>query len=100
MKIYVRTLVATTTDERIMMLEELDASPVNGLDDVAIANTSKTFLKGFCAYDTATGLYIAWAKTKKELLVKLKEMELRIKEARKTELYQRRIKEFEEMRKL
>ena len=100
MKIYVRTIVATTTDERVMMLEELDASPVNGLDDVAIANTSKTYLKGFSAYDTATGLHIAWAKTKKELLLKLKEMELRIKEARKTELYQIKIKEFEEMKKL
>ena len=100
MKIYVRTIVVTTTDERIMMLEEIDASPVNGLDGVAIANTSKTYRKGFSAYDTATGLYIDWAITKKELLVKLKEKELKIKEARKTELYQRRIQEFEEMRKL
>lgn len=100
MKIYVRTLVESSTDGRTMMLEELDASPVDGLDGVAIANTSKTFLKGFRAYDTATGLYITWAKTKKDLLIKLKEKELSIKEARKTELYQRRIKEFEEMKKL
>lgn len=100
MKIYVRTIVATSTDERTMILEELDASLVDGLDGVAIANTSKTFGKGFRTYDIATGLYIDWALTKKELLVKLKEKELKIKEARKTELYQRRIKEFEEMRKL
>lgn len=100
MKIYVRTMVATTTDGRTMMLEELDASPVAGLDGVAIANTSKIYRKGFCAYDIATGLYIEWAMTKKELLVKLKEKELAIKEARKTELYQKRIQEFEEMRKL
>ena len=97
MKIYVRTIVATTTDGRTMMLEELDASPVHGLDGVAIANISKTYRKGFCAFDIATGLYIEWAMTKKELLVKLKEKELAIKEARKTELYQRRIKEFEEL---
>lgn len=100
MKIYVRTLVATSTDERTMMLEELDASPVVDLDGVAIANTSKNYRKGFRAYDIATGLYIDSARTKKELLVQLKEKELKIKEARKTELYQRRIKEFEEMKKL
>lgn len=100
MKIYVRTIVATSTDERTMMLEEINASLVAGIDGVAIANTSKTYLKGFCAYDIATGLYIAWAITKKELLVKMKEMKLKIEEARKTELYQRRIQEFEEMRKL
>lgn len=100
MKIYVRTIVATSTDERTMILEELDASPVDGLDGVAIANTSKTYRKGFCAYDIATGLYIDWALTKKELLVKLKEKELRIKLARKTKLYERRLQEFEEMRKL
>ena len=98
MKIYVRTLVATSTDERTMILEELDASPVDGLDGVAIANTSKTYRKGFSAYDIATGLYIDWALTKKELLVKLKEKELKIKEARKTKLYQRRLQEFEEMK--
>lgn len=100
MKIYVRTLVATTTDGRTMILEELDASPVKGLDGVAIANTSKTYLKGFCAYDIATGLYIDWALTKQELLVKLKEMKLKIEQARKTDLYQRRLKEFEELQKL
>lgn len=100
MKIKVRTLVATSTDERTMMLEELEASPVDGLDGVAVANTTKTYRKGFCAYDIATGLYIDWAMTKKELLVKLKEKELKIKEARKTQLYQKRLKEFEEMNKL
>lgn len=100
MKIYVRTLVATSTDGRTIILEELDASPVDGLDGVAIANTSKTYRKGFCAYDIATGLYIDWAITKKVLITKLKEKELRIKLARKTQLYQKRIKEFEEMKKI
>lgn len=100
MKIYVRTLVETNTDGRYLALEELEASPVKDLDGVAVANTSKTYLKGFCAYDIATGLYIMWARTKKELLEKLQSKKMQIESARKTQLYQKRLKEFEEMKKL
>ena len=100
MKILVRALVETNTDGRAMILEELEASPVNGFDGIDIANTSKTYLKGFCVYDIATGLYILWGRTKKEALEKLEQNRLRIEEARKTELYKKRLKEFEEMKKL
>lgn len=99
MKIYVRTLIETTTDGRDFVLEELEASPVKDIDGVAIANTTKVYLKGFCAYDIATGLYIAWAKTKKELLEILQSKKIQIECSRKTQLYQKRIKEFEEMKK-
>ena len=94
MKIKVRTL-----HDGDLILEEIEASPIKGFDDVAVANTTKTYLKGFCAYDVPTGLYICWGRTKKECLEKLESLRLKITESRKTELYQRRLKEFKEFAK-
>ena len=99
MKIYVRTLVERD-GERILMLEEIEASPVKDFDGVAIAHNPKHHQKGYCAYDINTGLYIFWARTKKDLTELLFNKKLQIEEARKTQLYQKRLKEFEEMKRL
>ena len=99
MKIYIRALVERD-GERTLMLEELDASPVKEVEGVAIAKNVKYHRQGYCAYDINTGLYIFWARTRKDLLKLLEDKKLQIEEARKGQLYQRRIKEFEEMKRL
>ena len=91
MKIYVRALV-----DGDIILEEVDASPVQGFEDCAIVHIKRRWV----IYDIPTGLLIVYGQTKKECLEKLVEKRFQMEEARKTQLYQKRIKEFEEMRKL
>ena len=91
MKIYVRALVYGD-----IILEEFDASPVQGFENCAIVHLEKRWV----VYDIPTGLLIVYGRTRRECLENLMNKKLQLQEARKTELYQRRIKEFEEMRKL
>lgn len=94
MKIKVRTL-----HDGDLILEEIEASPVKGFENIAIAKSDR-HPKGWKSFDTLTGLYIGWARTKKECIDWLEVHRLKIEEARKTELYQRRVKEFEEFKKV
>ena len=92
MKIYVRALV-----DGDIILEEVDASPVQGFEDCAITHVSKN---RWIVYDTPTGLLIVSGHTRKEAMENLIDKRLQMHEARKTKLYERRLQEFEELRKL
>ena len=91
MKIYVRALV-----DGDIILEEVDASPVQGFEDCAIVHLDRRWV----VYDIPTGLLIVYGQTKKQCLEKLVEKRLQMEEARKTKLYQKRIEEFKEMKRL
>ena len=91
MKIHVRALV-----DGDIILEEIDASSIQGFEDCAIAHVGRRWI----VYDIPTGLLIVYGNTRKETLEKLTEKRFQMYEARKTKLYQKRIKEFEEMKKL
>ena len=91
MKIYVRALV-----DGDLILEEVDADPVIGYDSIAIVKSGKWWN----IYDVPTGLKILSATTKKLAIENLYIKRWQVENVRKTELYQRRIKEFEEMKKL
>ncbi len=91
MKIYVRALV-----DGGLILEEIEASPVQGFEDCAIAHIEK---HRWVVYDTPTGLLIVSGHTRKEAMDNLIERRLEMYEARKTKLYERRLQEFEEMKK-
>lgn len=92
MKIYVRAAVNGE-----LILEEIEATPVQGFEDCAIAHVEK---HRWIVYDIPTGLLIVYGFTRKQCLERLVDSRHAIIRARDTELYQRRIKEFEEMRKL
>ena len=81
-------------DEDII-LEEVDASPVQGFENCAIVH----FERRWVIFDIPTGLLIVSGQTKKECLENLINKRFQMEEARKTQLYQKRIKEFEEMRR-
>ena len=91
MKIYVRALV-----DGGLILEEIEASPVQGFEDCAIAHAERRWI----VYDIPTGLLIVYGQTKKECMEKLMEKRFQMEEARKTKLYQKRIEEFKEMQKI
>ena len=91
MKIYVRALV-----DGELILEEIEASPVQGFEDCAISHQKNRWI----VYDIPTGLLIVYGQTRKECLENLNSKKLQMEEARKTQLYQKRIQEFEEMKKL
>lgn len=91
MKIFARTLFHGD-----IILEEIDASEIQGFKDCAIAHVGKRWI----VYDIPTGLLIVYGNTRKEAMEKLNEKKLQMEQARKTQLYQKRIKEFEEMKKL
>ena len=91
MKIYVRALV-----DGELILEEIEASPVQGFESCAISHQKNRWI----VHDIPTGLLIVYGQTRKETLENLLIKKLQMEEARKTQLYQKRIKEFEEMKKL
>lgn len=91
MKIYVRALV-----DGKLILEEIEASPVQGFEDCAIVHLERRWV----VYDIPSGLLIVYGQTKKECLENLYSKKHQMEEARKTQLYQKRIREFEEMKKL
>ena len=91
MKIYIRALV-----DGGLILEEIEASPVQGFENCAIVHLERRWI----VYDIPTGLLIVYGKTKKECLEKLINKRLQMEEARKTKLYQKRIDEFKELRKI
>lgn len=91
MKIYVRALV-----DGELILEEIEASPVQGFENCAISHQKNRWI----VHDIPTGLLIVYGQTRKECLENLMNKKLQMEEARKTQLYQKRIQEFEEMRKL
>ena len=92
MKIYVRAVV-----DGDLILEEIEATPVQGFEKCAIAHMSKN---RWIVYDTPTGLLIVYGRTKKETLEKLVEKRFQMEEARKTKLYERKLQEFEELKKV
>lgn len=92
MKIYVR---ASVNGE--LILEEIEATPVQGFEDCAIAHVEK---HRWIVYDTPTGLLIVSGHTRQEALNHLNEKRLQMYEARKTKLYERRLQEFEELKKV
>ena len=91
MKIYVRALINGE-----LILEEIEASPVQGFENCAISHQKHVWI----VHDIPTGLLIVSGQTRKECLENLINKRFQMEEARKTQLYQKRIKEFEEMRKL
>lgn len=91
MQIKVRKLV-----DGDIILEEVEAAKLDAYENCALVHLEKRWI----VYDIPTGLLIVYGHTKKETLEKLFEKRHQMIEARKTELYQRRIKEFEEMSKL
>ena len=104
MKIFVRTLFNGD-----IILEEIDASEIQGFKDCGLVHHRTNFsingkrhssLDKWVVYDIPTGLLIVYGRTKQETLEKLMEKKLQMEQARKTQLYQNRIKEFEEMKKL
>ena len=92
MKIYVRAQM-----DGELILEEIEATPVQGFEDCAIAHVEK---HRWIVYDTPTGLLIVSGHTRKEAMEKLIEKRLQMYEARKTKLYERRLQEFEELKKV
>lgn len=92
MKIYVR---ANLDGE--LILEEIEATPVQGFEDCAIAHVEK---HRWIVYDTPTGLLIVSGHTRKEAMEKLIEKRLQMYESRKTKLYERRLQEFKELKKV
>ena len=104
MKIYIKSLVNGD-----IILEEVDASEVQGFKDCALVHHRTNFsingkrhssLKQWVVYDIPTGLFIVYGRTKQETLEKLVEKRFQMEEARKTQVYQKIIQKFEEMKKL
>ena len=91
MKIFIRVLVNGD-----LLLKEVEAFPVIGYDSIAIVKLGKWWN----IYDVPTGLKILSATTKKLAIENLHLKRYKAQNARKTQLYQKRIKEFEEMKKL
>lgn len=80
-----------------LILEEIEATPVQGFEDCAIAHVDK---HRWTVYDTPTGLLIVSGHTRKEAMEHLIDNRLQMYEARKTKLYERRLQEFEELKKV
>lgn len=80
-----------------IILVEVEADKVQGFKDCAIAHIER---RRWVVYDTPTGLLIVSGHTRKEALDNLIEKRLQVHEARKTKLYQKRLQEFKELRKL
>ena len=91
MKIFARTLFHGD-----IILEEIDASSIQGFEHCAIAHVGKRWI----VYDIPTGLLIVYGNTRKEAMEQLHQKKLQVYEARRSQLYQKRIKEFEEMKKI
>lgn len=91
MKIKIRKLV-----DGDIILEEVEATEVQGMKDCAIVHIEKRWI----VYDVPTGLLIVYGLTRKQCLENLLDKRHLVIKARDTELYQRRIKEFEELQKL
>ena len=91
MKIYVRALV-----DGDIILEEVDASSVQGFENCALVHLEKRWV----VYDIPTGLLIVYGRTRQETLEKLLEKRFQMEEARKTQLYQKRIQEFERLKEM
>lgn len=80
-----------------IILEEVEAEPVKGdISNLALVHDDKRWI----VYDIPTGLLVVNKPTKREALDGIILKKLEILEARKTELYQKRISEFEKLRKL
>ena len=92
MKILTRCL--TNTGD--LCLEEVEASEVEGFTDLGIHHEKDRWI----ITDIPTGLLVVSGHTKKDALDKLESKKLTLEHARMTELYKKRIKEFEEMKKL
>ena len=96
MKIKVLALILSSTDGNDYIVEEHKAKKCSWLEDSAwVINNGQWYL-----YDLRTGLWImredsrAYIESQKNYIITL--MEIR----RKSALYQRRVKEFEEMKRL
>ncbi|MBO7716304.1 MAG: hypothetical protein J6S85_22250, partial [Methanobrevibacter sp.] len=79
-----------------IILEEVDASSVQGFENCALVHLEKRWV----VYDIPTGLLIVYGRTRQETLEKLLEKRFQMEEARKTQLYQKRIQEFERLKEM
>ena len=91
MKIYIKALV-----DGDIILEEVDASSIQGFTDCALVHLEKRWV----VYDTPTGLLIVYGRTKQETLEKLNEKKFQMEQARNTQLYKKRIQEFEQLKEM
>ena len=103
-KIFIKSLV-----DGDIILEEVDASSIQGFTDCALVHHRTNFsingkrhssLDQWVVYDTPTGLLIVYGRTKQETLEKLVEKRFQMEEARKTQLYEKRIQEFERLKEM
>ena len=92
MKILIRCL----TNMGDLCLEEVEASEVKGFTDLGIHHERDRWI----VTDIPTGLLVVSGHTKKEALENLYSKRHALENARCTELYKKRLKEFEEMKKL
>lgn len=104
MKIKTRQLV-----DGDIILVEVEADKVQDFKDCAIVHhrnkyyidgKKRSTLEQWVVYDIPTGLLIVYGSTRKQCLDRLFDRRFEVAKARDTELYQRRIKEFEELQKL
>ena len=79
-----------------LILEEIEATAVVGFDSIAVAHVGRWWN----VYDIPTGLKIVSGTTKKLAIENLYLKKFQLEQARATELYQKRIREFEAMKKL
>ena len=91
MKIYVRVLV-----DGELILEEIEASPVQGFENCAISHQKNRWI----VHDIPIGLLIVSGQTRKDCIEHLISKRIQLENARRSELYQKRIKEFEEMKRI
>ena len=91
MKIFIKSLI-----DGDIILEEVDASSIQGFTDCALVHMEKRW----AVYDTPTGLLIVYGRTKQETLEKLVEKRFQMEQARNTQLYQKRIQEFEQLKEM
>ena len=91
MKIFIKVLA-----DGDIILEEVDASSIQGFTDCALVHLKNRWV----VYDTPTGLLIVYGRTKQETLEKLNEKKFQMEQARNTQLYQKRVQEFEQLKEM
>ena len=79
-----------------LILEEVEATELKGFKDMALAHIGKAWY----IFDIPTGLKIISATSKALALEIIEKRKMEVDFARQTSLYQKRIKEFEAMKKL
>lgn len=81
-----------------IILEEVEVSLLPQDNNVAVFHDKA--LKGWLLIDISTGLSFGSARTKKELFKRFEDVKIRYELTRKSQVYQKRVKEFEELSKV